>query len=585
MLATIQTIFVILVSLICLYLAIEYIREYIKNKAEINNEKKIAKPPIIETIPEFIVFPIIILLVWLLFKYKVLFLQFFFAGFIAKILFWVVLLGLIGVFCIAGALYYRMYAEFWRNENMVGAQYIKNVVPRTIVVAWVVYIHFFSLAPNAQTNFILAAIAYHCISKFYHRILKERDFADETEDQQYRTRFNNRLIGFSIILCLIWFFVNKQVMYNITAIYLFTLVSYYNRALPAKEKYPVIKAPVGSPEWEEVYWDAFQAVNEVPIEFQIMGPVYDEEFRTNTTSMIMTEWGYRPDIFHDYFSLKYVMTCQHDKDTIYEEDFAYTAKTKLAELRNFHRYVEKKIYAVHEYYYWWLMKDVPFYFTIRAFFEMLWDISVILLNLYCAIFFGLFDPLFYNIFLLSVNIEMDITYNTTLDLTAIYSHWMLILLLYMGCYDKMRPYAWLIFYYRKQAYNLFDNIHPYAIYGPSIDGPRNWQYWFFIFFGYLPGRGLILIPELFAEELRMTEGALKLNLVEMDKLYDPEDITDKPTFWNPIAWYRFRNASEKEREVYRANIIKDLNKQLAEEYSQIYEVYSVIPEWWTHYSI
>jgi hypothetical protein len=36
---------------------------------------------------------------------------------------------------------------------------------------------------------------------------------------------------------------------------------------------------------------------------------------------------------------------------MYDEEFLETMQIKLSELRNFDRYMERKVYAVHEYYF------------------------------------------------------------------------------------------------------------------------------------------------------------------------------------------------------------------------------------------
>jgi hypothetical protein len=66
-------------------------------------------------------------------------------------------------------------------------------------------------------------------------------------------------------------------MYYITAGYLLILANYYNIPLPVEEKYPVIKAPRGSPERDELFWEACHAIEEPPIDVQVIGGLYMEE--------------------------------------------------------------------------------------------------------------------------------------------------------------------------------------------------------------------------------------------------------------------------------------------------------------------
>ena len=535
--------------------------------------------------PHIAVFPILLFSLWLLWKYKYLFLNVFVSKLLATILFWSIIFGVIVMLILAGIVYYKMYGQYWNNEKMLGAQRLKYIIPRTLIISGILYVHLYSTSPTMQTYLLIAWILYHCCEKIYIRIFKAVDFADESDDQQDQTRLNNKILALFLIWIFIWFCVGQPIMYYITAGYLLILANYYNIPLPVEEKYPVIKAPRGSPERDELFWEACHAIEEAPIDVQVIGGLYMEELEEQEQTSFF-DWGYDGDSLYNESDPKHNIFCsEKDEEIMYDEAFLENMQIKLSELRNFDRYVERKVYAVHEYYFWWLMKNVPFYFGIKAVFDMLWDLFWILFRAVWIFYFSVLVVLFalysqYRVCEYPDIIAVMLEGHVAFSLFSLY-----IMLLYMATPDLKKPYSWLAFYYKNQAYALYDFIHPYALYGPTVDGPRNWQYWFFIFFGYLPSRGLILLPELFAEEIRVTEESIRLDMWEADKAYHPDEVAGRLLLWNPLVWYRMRNASPAEKEAFREKILRETKLKVEQLDEKKYLKYLTKPKWWTHYAI
>src|SRR5437870_3045478 len=108
------------------------------------------------------------------------------------------------------------------------------------------------------------------------------------------------------------------------------------------------------------------------------------------------------------------------------------------------------------------MKDIPLYFGIRAFCEMLWDAfgltTRLLISVHYACIFIYCNLMSFHV---SYNICMIRLLATVHNFSIICAY---LIVLYFSLLDLKRPYAWLAFFYRKDAYFTYDNVHPYAIY-------------------------------------------------------------------------------------------------------------------------
>ena len=82
---------------------------------------------------------------------------------------------------------------------MLGAQHLKYIVPRTLIISGILYVHLYSTSATMQTYLLIAWILYCCCEKIYIRIFKAVDFADESDDQQDQTRLNNKILALFLI--------------------------------------------------------------------------------------------------------------------------------------------------------------------------------------------------------------------------------------------------------------------------------------------------------------------------------------------------------------------------------------------------
>lgn len=502
---------------------------------------------------------------------------------IVAVFYWIMVIGLIIVLMIILIFFYKRYTK--DKANAIKMQDFKKTSRDSIFITLIWYAYITENIQYAPEK--LTAIVFLCyfLQKIYVRIIKQLDFIDESDNQQEQTRFNNKILLFFPIWCLIFFFANKQIEFFITLLYLSFFYSYYQTILPVEEKWPLIVVPIGSPERAELYWEAFNSIAEPPIEIHVSKTVYTQEMNEYKRHL-MFSMGIDSDEAFDQYNPGHALLLHLGDDTkdwekFDDELFKFEMKIKVAEFRNYMRYMHRKKCPIHEYYFWWLMTEVPFYFSIRAFFDMVWDnlwnILRLILLCYVSIFPLLCFLKYLHINALNVD-ELMMHYH----ICIIYAY---IVTWYIGITDLTRPYSWLIFFYRKEAYRMYDRLHPYAIYGPTIDGPRNWQYWFFILFNYFPVRALILQKELFAEEIRITEGIIQLTIDDVDDAYDSDDVTEEPMIWNPLVWYRLRNSTPEQREAIKKAVLKDQAEQKkAEEKKETFKQLAQ-PKWWTHYSI
>jgi hypothetical protein len=150
-------------------------------------------------------------------------------------------------------------------------------------------------------------------------------------------------------------------------------------------------------------------------------------------------------------------------------------------------------------------------------------------------------------------------------------------------------YSWCAFFYRDRFYQPYDTVHPYAMTGPTIDGPHTWQYWCYVLFSFFPSKALVLQEQLWEEEIRLAEVELELDSEFMQDMDDIEDYdhTMNTNIWNPINLFWLRNASAPEVQRYKEKLKEQkrykLPKDILEEWKLSINYYA--PQWWRHYYI
>ena len=484
------------------------------------------------------------------------------------LLYWVLIALLIVIFILAVWFYSKILADvFLKPENLSKTAVIKIIKS---VFKWGIFIYIYIVAEilslGILINLIYLFFLYYLGEKIYIRIIKKVDFIAESEEQRFRTRKNNRFLLLFPLWYLITSFTSNSVTYVISAIYLLMFLIWYHK-WPLDEEdtiYTITRAELGSPERLELLREALESVDE---EFT----VYDDidnveefgEFEYSTTTTY-------EDIF-DGFKIE-------DENEDEEEELKIEVNNK----RLARSYLKDKIYPIHEYYLWWWMKDVPFYFTIKAIYYMFMDISCAFLRLICTV------PILVLLIVvtalpLGVPVFNQTFWTFNILLFASFFPWW-----WLGNLNIYVFYSWYAFFEREDAYRMYDEIHPYAMTGPTVDGPHNWQYWFYVLFSYFPSNSLILQEQLWDEEIRLTEVMLELSYDFMEEMSDMDDDEEQgiveSDIWNPIDLFWLRKASPAEVKKYKERLQQQEKFQVPPEVvAEWKKTITHPPQWWRHY--
>jgi hypothetical protein len=424
-----------------------------------------------------------------------------------------------------------------------------------------VYAYLGNVSAEILIKLVKFLFFYHIVEKIYYRIFKKIDFIAESAQQRYRTRLNNRLLLFFPLWYLVITFVPDTASYLISTVYLVTFLAWYNRwPIDTGDEYTVTKAQAGSEERIELIKEAMEAVEAEAMEIgDELEELLDEDDEFGEETWLV---GYQ----------------EENEELDYEEEI----RLELTNERNTQMYFKDKLYPIHEYYLWWLMKDVPFYFTVKSFYYMLMDIIFFILRI-CFLF-----PTYSVVFLVTaLPISLPLL-NQAFWMYTIFSLASHIPILWLGNNNVNIYYSWNAFFYRDESYLRYDDVHPYAIIGPTVDGPHNWQYWFFVLFSFFPSRRSIISQEqLFDEELRLAEIALEFPSDLMDFTTDDDFYTMHADIWNPIDLYLLRKAAPGFVKKFKDKLrnqeqFRDIDQELFDDWK-----WSIPPQpqWWRHYYI
>lgn len=500
-----------------------------------------------------------------------------------KLLHWCAI-GILIIIMIIGAWSYTVLFlrdVFLRPENLTKEALTRRAL---ILAKWsIVFYGYAIIGPSMSllVRLLFIFFLYHCIERIYTRIYKRIDFIKESTEQRFQTRSNNRFWLWIPLLYLLTWCIPKWAAYMLVTLYLLAWLGWYNNwPNPEMEEYTVTKAPVGSEERFELLKDALGFTEDY--EESILDDPYAGEWQSNIDEYDYMEHGrIAPD--SEYADDPWNPTCTEYTEYTMEQEDLHELKIEMKKKRDRLIYDEYELSPTHEYYLWWLMKDVPFYFTIKAFNQMFLDILSWLLRLF------LLPPLlFLTLFSYFMPFGAPI-YNQIFWAFIILFLCLIIPMGWLGLSSIHVCYSEHLFFERKEAYGLFDDVHPYAVRGPTIDGPRNWQYWFYIFFSYFPGRASIIFQQqLFEEEIRLAELALEMDMEFMD-LVDGESDEEAPfktDIWNPIDLYLLRKAAPDEVQRYKQRIKEQEQYQVKQEVIDYWmATKNYRPQWWRHYYI
>lgn len=424
-------------------------------------------------------------------------------------------------------------------------------------------------------------IGYYWLEKFYVRIIKKVDFKAEPIKQIYQIRRNNKFLLSFPFLYIITLFMPEIAAYTISTVYFAALILWHNRwpGNDDDEEYIITRAPKGSQERLKLLVEAIEV-----IEDDLIVSDFDDD---PTFDDIESDTGDVEELAEDEdeVSFGYSDTFDPMKEEEDDEEDILIEELKLERYKkkDYRDYIQNKFYPIHEYYLWWLMKDVPFYFTIKAFGQMSVDIichflrAIFLIPLLSLTLLSWFLPL-----------GAPVLYH-------VFWTWVFLVLCsfipigWLGLSSVQVYYSWCAFFYRDRFYLPYDTVHPYAMTGPTIDGPHTWQYWCYVFFSYFPSKALVLQEQLWEEEIRLAEVELELDsefMQDMDEVED-YDHTLNTNIWNPINLFWLRNASPEEVQRYKEKLKEQkkykLPKDIVEEWKLSINYYA--PQWWRHYYI
>ena len=548
------------------------------NNSEKDPKKKVDNPFSITESPENFFFFTGIILIWLYYNHDAI-LSWRHPTLI--LLYWGSVFVLSIITILALWFYTKILADvFLKPENLTKEAVIwrlKGFVKYGVIFYYLAYI---TLSLSELRHLIWLYVGYYYLDKIYVRIIKKIDFIAEPRKQIYHIRRNNRFLLSFPFIYLLTLFMPEIAAYAILGWYFTALMAWHNRwpGNDEEEEYIITKAPKGSQERLKLLQDAIEA-----FEDDLIVSDFDDD---PTFDDIEDDYD-MDELAEDEEEVSWGTSDTYDpmKEEHEDDDDILVAELKLEryQKKEYRDYIQNKFYPIHEYYLWWLMKDVPFYFAIKAFGQMFMDILCVFLRVIFIV------P---TLLLTLVEYALPLSAPVYHDLFWVWTFFALISFIpigWLGLTSIYVYYSWCAFFYRDRFYEPYDAAHQYAMTGPTIDGPHTWQYWFYVLFSFFPSKALVFQEQLWEEEIRLAEVELELDSEFMQTMDEVEDYdqTMNTNIWNPINLFWLRNASPQEVQRYKDKIKEQkrykLPNDIVEEWKRSINYYA--PQFWRHYYI